>query len=477
MKAYSIITATLLLIHTCSASLWGTDKVDPIAAEQALPPVPVSKYDYKRSFKKPFIYNETIPFWSAGGDILRSNDFIRLSPSVPKSKGWVWSTLPNDYDEWEVEMDFKVSGNHINGGRGLAFWYAKEPMVTGPIYGSKDKWTGLGIWLDSMNPKTHEPSIISIVNDGKLSFTKKGGADPFKVNIGVCSTGFRNAPAYSSLKVVYKDNVLLVLMSSGANGAKEYRICSQKKDVTLPKGYYFGVSAASSSPADDHDIISFETRQLNPPQKLVHPKRPLEEEKRNSGKEFSGIDEEQKKRIEEAEEYMRQLREESSEQEKQGETALTLAYIYDAQRRALESINVLQWQVEAMGAPSAADIITGNYDKNEVSKKNGAERQAIVQELNNIAENLRVESQKATLKLERITAEQENKMKEIQVTATRLEDMLKLLDKRMSTQSITMQKKMSEVYAHSAETKGTMSTLLKYIFYALVTQFLLGIAG
>jgi mannose-binding lectin 1 len=36
---------------------------------------------------------------------------------------------------------------------------------------------------------------------------------------------------------------------------------------------------------------------------------------------------------------------------------------------------------------------------------------------------------------------------------------------------------MSEVYAHSAETKGTMSTLLKYIFYALVTQFLLGIAG
>lgn len=67
MKAYSIITATLILAHTCCASLWGSDKADPIAAEQALPPVPVSKYDYKRSFKKPFIYNETIPFWHAGG--------------------------------------------------------------------------------------------------------------------------------------------------------------------------------------------------------------------------------------------------------------------------------------------------------------------------------------------------------------------------------------------------------------------------
>jgi hypothetical protein len=35
-----------------------------------------------------------------------------------------------------------------------------------------------------------------------------------------------------------------VLISSGANGAKEYRICSQKKDVTLPKGYFFGMSVS-----------------------------------------------------------------------------------------------------------------------------------------------------------------------------------------------------------------------------------------
>jgi hypothetical protein len=34
--------------------------------------------------------------------------------------------------------------------------------------------------------------------------------------------------------------------------------------------------------------------------------------------------------------------------------------------------------VEAMGAPSSQEIITGNYDKDAVTKKNGAERQAIV---------------------------------------------------------------------------------------------------
>lgn len=35
---------------------------------------------------------------------------------------------------------------------------------------------------------------------------------------------------------------------------------------------------------------------------------------------------------------------------------------------------------------------------------------------------------------------------------------------------------MNEVKLHSAETKGTMSTFLKYIFYAFVAQFLFGIA-
>lgn len=40
-----------------------------------------------------------------------------------------------------------------------------------------------------------------------------------------------------------------------------------------------------------------------------------------------------------------------------------------------------------------------------------------------------------------------------------------------------MQQKMSEVYAHSAETKGFMSTLLTYVFYAIAGQFVLGAAG
>lgn len=85
-------------------------------------------------------------------DIFKADDFIRLSPSVPNTKGFIWSEIPNPYEAWEVEVAFKVTGNNMHGGRGLAFWYTKDREETGPVFGSKDQWDGLGVWLDSANP-------------------------------------------------------------------------------------------------------------------------------------------------------------------------------------------------------------------------------------------------------------------------------------------------------------------------------------
>jgi len=50
----------------------------------------------------------------------------------------------------------------------------------------------------------------------------------------------------------------------------------------------------------------------------------LEEEKKKRGEEFTGIDEEQKKKIEEAEFQMRKLRDQANADDFQGETAVSL---------------------------------------------------------------------------------------------------------------------------------------------------------
>jgi hypothetical protein len=86
-------------------------------------------------------------------DVIKAADFIRLAPSVPGSKGHIWSTIPNPYEEWEVNFQMKIVGQHVGGGRGMAFWYARDTHQDGPIFGSKDNWNGLGIWFDSSSPK------------------------------------------------------------------------------------------------------------------------------------------------------------------------------------------------------------------------------------------------------------------------------------------------------------------------------------
>lgn len=44
------------------------------------------------------------------------------------------------------------------------------------------------------------------------------------------------------------------------------------------------------------------------------------------------------------------------------------AAIYDTQRRAIEHIQIVQLQIEALGAPSPDDAITGQYEKIDLSK-------------------------------------------------------------------------------------------------------------
>ncbi|KAI7847548.1 concanavalin A-like lectin/glucanase domain-containing protein [Circinella umbellata] len=304
-----LLLLVAITIPFCTAGFWGSGGGPTDGEEQQQQHVnnngegeetlkkqvtaPTSKLDYKLTFKRPYFYNGTIPFWKMSSDIIKADDFIRLAPSIPGAHGWVWSERPNEYEEWQAEVTFRVTGSHMHGGRGLAFWYTKEAMGDGPIFGAADKWDGLGIWLDSANPRTHTPTTMALLNDGTLAFASR--TDPEGYIIGSCQINYRNTgtvPAH--LRVTYTAKTLTVMLDPMGDG-KDYRTCIQKTGINLPSGYYFGFSAASHNPADDHDILSFETWQLNPPVKAQHTKRPMEEEKIQQGEEFKELNEEQKR--------------------------------------------------------------------------------------------------------------------------------------------------------------------------------------
>lgn len=51
---------------------------------------------------------------------------------------------------WEVTIQFKVHGKAKElFGDGLALWYTKDRMDIGPVFGSRDHFSGLAIILDT----------------------------------------------------------------------------------------------------------------------------------------------------------------------------------------------------------------------------------------------------------------------------------------------------------------------------------------
>lgn len=57
---------------------------------------------------------------------------------------------PCTFHDWEIHVQFKVHGSgRTIAADGMAFWYTREKMVPGSVFGSKDQFKGLGLFLDT----------------------------------------------------------------------------------------------------------------------------------------------------------------------------------------------------------------------------------------------------------------------------------------------------------------------------------------
>jgi hypothetical protein len=167
-----------------------------------------------------------------------------------------------------VELSFRISGSYYVGGRGLAFWYAKDRGQEGPVLGSKDQWNGLGIMFETADAKKkREKSIImGHLNNGTILYNNL--TNPEENSIGGCYRLFRNTQSPVFVKIYYFDNNLKVYLDIKESGKKDHDLCFEAQNIQLPIGNYFGVSAlADGDTPDDHDILSMETFEINPPEK------------------------------------------------------------------------------------------------------------------------------------------------------------------------------------------------------------------
>jgi len=268
-----------------------------------------SRFEYKLSFKGPHLVNKqgAVPFWNHYGSAIPSDDQIRITPSLKDQRGGIWSKTKSSGEFWEIEAFFKISGRGRVGGDGLALWFTETAGEQGPVFGSSDKWKGMGLFFDSFDNdgEQNNPYVMVMLNDGTKEY------DHFKdgnnQQLGGCMRDFRNRPHAVRAKVRYYNNILTVFYHSGmSENDEDYELCMRAENVELPKEGFFGVTAATGGLADDHDVLKFLTHSLTPPQTK-------DDEEKNKQ-----ISEEQRKKYEDQYgEYTHKLEEKKEEFQKE----------------------------------------------------------------------------------------------------------------------------------------------------------------
>ncbi|MBN3296254.1 LMAN2 protein, partial [Amia calva] len=196
--------------------------------------------------------------WDFGGSTLVTSQYVRLTADERSKQGSIWNTVPCFLKDWEMHVQFKVHGSGKKNlhGDGIAIWYTKDRLQPGPVFGNRDHFVGLGIFVDTFRNDIHGmdrsfPYISAMINNGSLAYDH--GKDGRMSELGGCSAEIRNRDHETYLAIRYSKGRLTVRNAHGCYTMTVFR---------LPIGYYFGSSAATGDLADNHDIISMKLYQL-----------------------------------------------------------------------------------------------------------------------------------------------------------------------------------------------------------------------
>ncbi|TPX59445.1 hypothetical protein PhCBS80983_g02460 [Powellomyces hirtus] len=225
---------------------------------------------FSYSIQPPYIEeNLQNRWWEFGGDAyMEVNNYIRLTADKRSKQGYLWTKHPFTTNSWLVEFEFKVHGSSTGlHGDGFAFWYTSQKNSRGPVFGSQDKFTGLGVFFDTYANGRHRytfPRINANMGDGKTNYDHDN--DGAKGELGACEADFRNSEFPTKARVRYiRETKTLQVFTNFNGGIKDadWNLCFEKTDLDMPKSGYLGFSAHTGEVSDFHDIINVKTQGIS----------------------------------------------------------------------------------------------------------------------------------------------------------------------------------------------------------------------
>ncbi|SAM84315.1 related to vesicular integral-membrane protein VIP36 [Ustilago bromivora] len=203
-------------------------------------------------------------FWDFGADtIVDTNRHIRLTQDRSHQMGWLWSRLPLTAENFEIVFEFNVDGHasHV-AGDGMAVWLTQDRAKPGPVFGSINYFTGLGIFFDTYPNSRHPYSFprISIMNANGVE-AYENDKDGARQEVAGCSIDYRNSKVATKGKLIHVKDVYTELQIHHSEW-DHWESCFKLDNITLPLNPYLGFSALTGDVSDNHDVVSITSSNL-----------------------------------------------------------------------------------------------------------------------------------------------------------------------------------------------------------------------
>jgi len=175
------------------------------------------------------------------------SDRLILTPPVPgNTKGALWTRDIVPVSDWSVELEFRASGQDTGSGN-LQLWYTKDKTSVGTdsVYGAGN-FDGLVLLFDQYGSRGG--SIRGFLNDGTQDFRNHPNLE--SLAFGHCDYAYRNLGRPSKLRVKSLGGLSVFI---------DDRECFSSNKISLPSGYFFGLTANTAENPDAFEIYRFQT--------------------------------------------------------------------------------------------------------------------------------------------------------------------------------------------------------------------------
>jgi lectin, mannose-binding 2 len=172
--------------------------------------------------------------------------------------------VPLTATNWEVEVEFKISGKNQLFGDGFAMWVTRQRGQQGSVFGHTDNFEGLGVFFDTYKnnrPGVVFPYVSAMIGDGQTSYDK--ASDGKSTELAGCSArGIRHSNTPTKFRLTYFQDKQLKLELQYKNEI-DWQVCFDvESPPTIPNISYLGFSAETGELSDNHDIIAIRARNL-----------------------------------------------------------------------------------------------------------------------------------------------------------------------------------------------------------------------